>query len=83
MQIQIKEHISPQDHCGYIGKELIGTMASTQLWNAQGVCQSIIAPWRQLDHLGRKLHPTRPFYRSEEWVDDAIQALEDWDIFEN
>jgi len=39
IQIQIKKHIGPQDLRGYMGKELIETMASTQLWNAKGVCE--------------------------------------------
>ena len=55
-------------------------MASTQLWNAQGVADSITLPWQQLDHLGRRIHPTKPFYRSEEWINDVFQALKDWDI---
>jgi hypothetical protein len=80
MQVEIKEHTSPQGIRGYLGKEFLGTMASTQLWNAQGVADSITPPWQQLDNLGRKIHPKRSYYRSEEWVNDVVQALKDWDI---
>lgn len=83
MEVQIYEHTSPQSIAGYLSKEFLGTIALENLLNARSVCESVPAPWTQLDYLGRKLHPTKAFYRSEEWVDDVIQELKDWGYLKN
>jgi hypothetical protein len=79
MHIQIRENVSPHDN-SYLGKKLVGIMESTELSRAQGTCEAIDPPWQQLDSLGRKIDKSKPFYRSEEWVNDVIEALKVWDI---
>jgi hypothetical protein len=62
---------------GFLGKELLGTVAGGELTDFMDVCELVPPPWKQLDELGRKIEKDKPLYRDGEWVEEAIQKLKD------
>lgn len=80
MRVQVLGHDNPETIRGYIGKELIGTMNNTKLQDVVSVAQNMPAPWKQLDSMGRKLRPDRPWYRGEDWFNEVVDTLKRWDL---
>jgi hypothetical protein len=80
MQLHISENVDPYDS-DYLNKELVGRIESTELPRARGICRAIDLPGIQMDYLGRKIDQSKPYYRSQEWVDNVIEALRFWVIF--
>lgn len=80
MEVQIQGHVNPQDLRGYLGREFLGTMENTRLQEAVQVARATTPPWKQLDHLGRKIRKNRPWYRSEDWYNEVVETLKDWGI---
>lgn len=80
MQVQICGHVDPLDLRGYLGREFLGTMDNTKLQEAVSIARNTPAPWKQLDHLGRKIRPDRPWYRGEDWFGEVFETLKDWNM---
>jgi hypothetical protein len=87
VQEGMEYHILDQTRCeyrdNYLGKELIGTVPWGRFKDLLDVCKSMPLPWRQLDEMGRKIHPNVTFYRYGEWLEEVIQKLKDENIQRN
>jgi hypothetical protein len=77
MEYHIQGETKPEYLHGYLGKELLGTVAWTRFRDLLDVCESTPPPWKQLDELGRKIYPNVAFYRCGEWLEEVIQKLKD------
>jgi hypothetical protein len=77
MEYNIQGQTKPEYREGYLGKELLGTVSWHRFKDLLDVCESMPPPWKQLDELGRKIHPNVAFYRCGEWLEEVIQKLKD------
>ena len=75
MEYYIQGQTKPEHRNGYLGKELLGTVAWKRFGDLLEVCELTPPPWKQLDELGRKIYPNVAFYRCGEWLEEVIQKL--------
>ena len=76
MTYQSRPEARPEDSVTFVGKKLLGTVATTDYGRFESVCQRIPPPAKQF-HGAKRLHPHVPLRRCGEWARETVQALTD------
>jgi hypothetical protein len=76
MEYQCNLYERPEDSVTFIEKSYIGTVDEGSLGRISNVLENIPPPSKQFDG-AKRINPTEPLRRCQEWTNEAIQALKD------
>lgn len=71
----------PEESNTYISKQQIGTVTIANYERIESILNAIQPPKKQFDG-PRRLYPTEPIRRCQEWTAEAVQALKDAGVLE-
>jgi hypothetical protein len=81
MKYECNLYEKPEDSVTFIGKLYIGTVDEGSLGRISYVLENIPPPSKQFDG-AKRINPTEPLRRCQEWTKEAIQALKDEGLLE-
>lgn len=71
----------PEDSASFIAKSRIGTVSEAGFARVQPVIERIPPPPKQFNG-PKRINPSKPLRRCQEWTTEAIQALKDEGILQ-
>ncbi|KAG7117504.1 hypothetical protein HYQ46_011095 [Verticillium longisporum] len=75
MLYEATEHHRPEDSPEYLGKSCLGWVDVNDYPRVNDICTGVPPPKKQFRG-PKRLYPKEPLRRCQEWVKEAIQALE-------
>ena len=72
----------PEDSNSFVSKSHIGTVSETNYARIQPIVDSIPPPPRQFNG-PKRINPSVPLRRYQEWTSEAIQALKDQGVLQD
>ncbi|KAF4615581.1 hypothetical protein G7Y89_g15294 [Cudoniella acicularis] len=76
MTHEFKRAKKPEDSYSFVSKTLVGTVTKENYPQIATICTGITPPHKQFNG-PRKINPSEPLRRCQEWNADAIKALKD------
>jgi hypothetical protein len=76
MEYQCNLYERPEDSAAFIEKSYIGTVDEGSICRISQVLENIPPPSKQFNG-AKRINPTEPLRRCQEWTNEAIQALKD------
>ncbi|KAF1363113.1 hypothetical protein EJ07DRAFT_163025 [Lizonia empirigonia] len=70
-----------QDSASFVAKSRIGTISEVDFARVQSVIEKILPPPKQFNG-PKRISPSEPLRRCQEWTNEAIQALKDEGILQ-
>ncbi|KAL3443695.1 hypothetical protein BJX65DRAFT_311669 [Aspergillus insuetus] len=72
--VEVNDAEKPEDWVDYQDKIYVGKVSVANYSQIQPICDAILPPKKQFDG-PRRLYPTEPIRRCQEWTQEAIEAL--------
>lgn len=64
----------PEDRMGFIRKEPVGKISTTDFSRVEAICRDVAPPAKQYNG-PKRIDPSVPLRRCGEWTDEAVKAL--------
>jgi hypothetical protein len=72
---------NPEHSPEFVSKQLLGTVSHANYHRIQQVVESVQAPEKQFDG-PRRIYPSEPLRRCQEWTAEAVEALRSVGVLE-